>query len=74
MPEGELVGILALTWQAVVMLGIGGLLIYLGIARQVEPVLLIPIGMGIILANIPLGGLTEAGGLLAILRSFGIET
>jgi sodium ion-translocating decarboxylase beta subunit len=30
--------------------------------------------MGIILANIPLGGLTEAGGLLAILRTFGIDT
>jgi len=37
-------------------------------------VLLIPIGMGIILANIPLGGLNEAGGFLAILRTFGIET
>jgi len=74
MPEGELLGILALTWQAVVMLGIGGLLIYLGIARQVEPVLLVPIGTGIILANIPLGGLTEAGGLLAVLRKAGIDT
>ena len=74
MPEGELVGFLALTWQAAVLLGIGGLLIYLGIARQVEPVLLVPIGMGIMLANIPLGGLTEAGGLLALLRTFGIDT
>ncbi len=74
MPEGELLGVLALTWQATVMLGLGGLLIYLGIARQIEPVLLVPIGTGIILANIPLGGLTEAGGLLAVLRAAGIDT
>ena len=74
MTEGELIGVLALTWQAAVMLGLGGLLIYLGIARQVEPVLLVPIGMGVMLANIPLGGLTEAGGLLAVLRTQGIDT
>ena len=72
--EGELLGVFALTWQAAVMLGLGGLLIYLGIAKQVEPVLLVPIGMGIILANIPLGGLTEAGGFLAVLRKAGIDT
>jgi carboxybiotin decarboxylase len=74
MTEGELIGVLALTWQAAVLLGLGGLLIYLGIAKQVEPVLLVPIGMGIMLANIPLGGLTEAGGFLALLRTFGIDT
>jgi len=72
--ERELFGILALTWQAAVMLGIGGLLIYLGIAKEVEPVLLVPIGTGIILANIPLGGLTDAGGLLAVLKKAGIDT
>jgi oxaloacetate decarboxylase beta subunit len=74
MPEGEVLGVLALTWQAAVMLGIGGLLIYLGIGRQIEPVLLVPIGTGIVLANIPLGGLTEPGGFLAVLRSTGIDT
>ena len=74
MPDNEFLGVLALTWQAAVMLGLGGLLIYLGIAKQVEPVLLVPIGAGVILANIPLGGLTEPGGLLAVLRAAGIET
>jgi oxaloacetate decarboxylase beta subunit len=74
MAEREFLGILALTWQAAVMLGIGGLLIYLGIAKEVEPVLLVPIGTGIILGNIPLGGLTEAGGLLAVLKKAGIDT
>jgi oxaloacetate decarboxylase beta subunit len=74
MADHQFLGILALTWQAVVMLGLGGLLIYLGIAKQVEPVLLVPIGTGIILANIPLGGLTEAGGLLFVLKKAGIDT
>lgn len=74
MAEREFLGILALTWQAAVMLGIGGLLIYLGIAKEVEPVLLVPIGTGIILANIPLGGLTEPNGLLAVLKKAGIDT
>jgi oxaloacetate decarboxylase beta subunit len=74
MPEGEFLGVLALTWQAAVMLGLGGLLIYLGIARDIEPVLLVPIGAGVILANVPLGGLTEPGGFLDVLRRFGIDT
>jgi len=74
MPERELLGLLALTWQTALMIGLGGLLIYLGVAKQVEPVLLVPIGTGVILANIPLGGLTEAGGLLAVLRAAGIDT
>ena len=74
MPEGDLLGIFALTWQGALMLGLGGLLMYLGIARDVEPVLLVPIGMGILLANIPLSGLTEEHGMLAILRRIGIDT
>ena len=73
MPDAALVGVFALTWQAVVMLVLGGLLIYLGIAKQVEPVLLLPIGMGILLANLPLGGVTGRGGFLTVLREFGIE-
>lgn len=53
-----------LTWQNLVMIGIGGLLIYLAIVRQYEPLLLIPIGFGAILVNLPLTGLLEDGGLL----------
>jgi carboxybiotin decarboxylase len=74
MPEGELLGVLALTWPAAIMLGLGGLLIYLGIAREIEPMLLVPIGTGILLANVPLGGLTEPGGFLEVLRRAGIDT
>ena len=54
----------ALTWQNLVMMGIGGLLIYLAIAKQYEPLLLIPIGFGAILVNLPMTGLLEQGGLL----------
>jgi len=41
----------------ILMLFIAGLLIYLGIAKKMEPVLLIPIGFGIFAVNLPLGGL-----------------
>ena len=74
MPDSELLGVFALTWQGAIMLGLGGLLLYLGIAREIEPLLLVPIGMGVMLANIPLGGLAEGHGLLALLREFGIDT
>ncbi len=71
---GEFLGFLNLTWQALVMLVIGGVLIWLGIAKKVEPVLLVPIGFGCVLANIPLGGVAEPGGFLAVLREAGIHT
>jgi oxaloacetate decarboxylase beta subunit len=71
---GDILGFLSLTWQQVIMLFIGCLLIYLGIARKVEPVLLIPIGTGILLANIPLGDIAGQGGLFALLKEAGIDT
>ena len=64
----DFIGFLNLNWQIITMLAVGGLLIYLGTARNVEPVLLIPIGTGILLANIPLGGMVDEGGLFAVLR------
>ncbi|MCX8103266.1 MAG: sodium ion-translocating decarboxylase subunit beta [Candidatus Bipolaricaulota bacterium] len=70
----ELFGFLQLNWQIATMLVIGGLLIYVGIVKKVEPVLLIPIGVGVIMANIPLGGLAEEGGLFALLKRVGIDT
>lgn len=48
-------GFAYLTWQRVIMLLVGGVFIYMGIARKWEPLLLVPIGFGIILVNIPLG-------------------
>ena len=73
-PVSEFLGFLNLNWQIIVMLAVGGLLIYLGTAKNVEPVLLIPIGTGILLANIPLGGMVDEGGLFAVLRKAGIQT
>ncbi|MEA3337934.1 MAG: sodium ion-translocating decarboxylase subunit beta [Chloroflexota bacterium] len=67
-------GISALTLGNVLMIAVGGLLIYLAIAKQYEPVLLLPIGVGAILANIPLTGLTESDGLLGMLYDVGIAT
>jgi sodium ion-translocating decarboxylase beta subunit len=63
-----------LTWQMIVMMAAGGVLIYLGIAKNYEPVLLIPIGFGAILTNLPLTGIVEAHGLLGIMYNAGIET
>lgn len=57
-----------------VMVAVGLLLIYLGIAKKFEPLLLIPIGFGCILANIPYGGMTDEGGFLHLIFGFGINT
>ena len=46
-----------LTWGNLLMLFIGGGLIYLGVARKMEPILLVPIGIGIMMVNIPFAGL-----------------
>ncbi len=66
--------ILHLTWQNGVMMLAGGLLIYLAVAREYEPMLLLPIGFGAILANLPLTGVTETGGWLEILYRAGVQT
>jgi oxaloacetate decarboxylase beta subunit len=67
-------GVLALDWRMVLMIIIGGVLIYLAIAHDFEPVLLLPIGFGIILANLPLTGITDGDGILGILYNAGIKT
>ena len=50
-----------LTWQMVVMWVIGGLLIYLAIGKKMEPSLLLPMGFGAILVNLPLSGAITQG-------------
>ena len=42
-----------ITWQMLVMWGIGALLIYLAIVKEMEPTLLLPMGFGAILVNLP---------------------
>ena len=66
-------GLVALHWQQLVMMAIGGLLIYLAIAKEYEPVLLLPIGIGCIFANLPLSFLTGEDGILTILYRVGVE-
>jgi len=63
-----------LTWKMIVMIFAGGVLLYLGIAKDYEPVLLLPIGFGAILTNLPLTGISGEHGLLGILYKIGIET
>ena len=75
-------GLLAITWQQLIMYGVGILLIYLAIAKGFEPSLLLPMGFGAILVNIPfsgvltqqLAGLSEdATGVIEWLFEVGIE-
>jgi oxaloacetate decarboxylase beta subunit len=58
------------------MILVGGILIYLAIKKDFEPVLLLPIGFGAILANLPLTGITNSaeGGFLSVLYQAGIKT
>ena len=48
-----------LTWQQAVMWLIGGILIYLAVKRDMEPALLLPMGFGCILCNLPNSGAVE---------------
>ena len=64
-----------LTWQMVVMWIIGGTLIYLAIKKEMEPTLLLPMGFGAILVNLPLSGAVTQGaeiGTLDVLFNAGI--
>lgn len=67
-------GIANFTPGQLVMIAISGMLIYLAIAKGFEPLLLIPIGFGGILANIPIAAIAGPDGLLGILYHSGIET
>ena len=57
-----------------VMLAVGAVLIYLAIAKEYEPVLLLPIGFGCILANVPLAGMTVTEGMMGVLYKAGISS
>ncbi len=72
--ENLLKGIMGLDILSVVMMVVGGVLIWLAIRYEYEPLLLLPIGLGCILANIPNTGMVEEGGLLKLLYDVGIES
>ena len=72
--EGLIQNFSYITWQMLVMWGIGGVLIYLAIAKQMEPTLLLPMGFGAILVNLPVA--VEGTGVqhvLDALFSIGID-
>ncbi len=74
-------GILSVTWKQVIMYLIGIALIYLAIKKEYEPSLLLPIGFGAILVNLPgsgvlnqyIAGIGETNGIIEWLFSVGIE-
>lgn len=74
-------GVMAVTWPQIFMYAVGGLLIYLAIAKDFEPALLMPMGFGAILVNLPLSGVLDqpvegigtAKGIIQWLFEVGIE-
>ncbi len=68
-----LAGVTGLSWQSLVMFAVAGTLLYLAIAKEYEPLLLLPIASGAILANLPLSPVIGENGLLTILYDAGIE-
>lgn len=67
-------GLYQMTWGQLVMIGVGLLLLYLGIVRKFEPLLLVTIGFGGILSNIPGVEIATGDGLLHLAYVVGIET
>lgn len=67
-------GIYQIELGQVAMIAICLLLIYLAIRKGFEPLLLIPIGFGGVLANLPAAGMAEAGGILQLLYDVGLPT
>lgn len=67
-------GVIGLQINQVIMFLVGGLLIYLAIAKEYEPMLLLPIGFGAILCNIPFSSALGDDGFLTILYNAGIKT
>ncbi|HLF03382.1 MAG TPA: sodium ion-translocating decarboxylase subunit beta, partial [Anaerolineales bacterium] len=67
-------GLIEFSFGNGVMIAIGAILISLAVVKEYEPVLLLPIGLGCVLANIPMTGMTEGEGLFAVLYRAGIST
>lgn len=59
-------------WKQVIMVLVGFLLLYLGVAKDFEPLLLVPIGFSTLFVNVPLGGMGDAHGFLSLIYKYGI--
>jgi sodium ion-translocating decarboxylase beta subunit len=71
---GLIAGFTNLHWSNPIMIVVGLILLYLGIKKNFEPLLLVPIGFGALLVNIPLAGLMEEEGFLRIIYDAGVLT
>ena len=60
--------------ETLLMFAVGGVLLYLAIAKQYDPMLLLPIGFGVLLGNLPNSPLNHPGGMLYLMNEFGIQT
>ena len=69
-----LIGVTNFELKHLIMFAIGGLLIYIAIAKEYEPMLLLPIGFGSILCNIPFSSAVGEEGFLTLLYNAGIQT
>ena len=67
-------GLANLSWPQLLMIFISLLLIYLAIRKQYEPLLLLPIGFGGILANIPIADIAGINGFIGQIYAFGIDS
>ncbi len=72
--NGLITGFQSMHWSNPIMIVVGIILLYLGIKKDIEPVLLVPIGFGCILVNIPLAGLMDKDGFLRVIYEAGITT
>src|SRR5688500_3279134 len=72
--EGLFLGVLNLGLGHVIMILIGSLLLYLGISKGYEPLLLVPIGFGAILVNVPLSEMMAEGGFIRYFYDIGVRT
>ena len=67
-------GIANFEWGQLLMIGVGLLLLFLAIVKKFEPLLLVPIGFGAILSNIPVAAISGPEGMLGMIYHVGIET
>ncbi len=67
-------GIANFQWGEILMIAVGSLLLFLGIVKKFEPLLLVTIGFGAILSNIPLAGIAGPEGFLGYVYQVGVKT
>ena len=74
--QGLIVGFqyLAIDWRNLIMIFVGLGLLYLGIKKDCEPLLLLPIGFGCIIVNIPFSDVMGAEGFVKVIYDAGIRT